>query len=81
VLRALRPVDQHVLLDVEPRTEDEPQVVERAQPRVGLLGAQAVAPGRRREELERLAPSAQQLVPGELPVCALVLVVVIGRRK
>jgi len=70
-----------VLRDVEARAEDEPQVVERSQPGVGLLGSERVPAHCVSNRRQRLHAAGEKLVPDERPVLLLVLAIRVSRGK
>ena len=76
----VEPVRELVLADVEPRAEDEPQVVERGEPTVELTGVEAVAAGGLRQGAEVLEAKRFQLGAHERAVLALDLLVLVRSR-
>src|SRR5215211_7254235 len=61
-------VEAHLLGHVEPRAEDEAEVVQDGQPGLGFLGGEGVAPKRRLNRRDSPLAAAVELVPDEVAV-------------
>ena len=70
-----------LLVHVEARAQQEPQVVQGSQPRVGLLGVECVATQRLSNDRDGRRTAVDELVADEGPVLLLGLGIVVGRRK